>query len=198
MDQLTAEQFYDWACLPENDDKMVELVRGRPQATPLPDQRHGVICSLAGTVLGEFVRKRRKGYACVGAGIVLRRNPDTVRCPDVSVFEEYKSHEELSDRLSDSIPSLAVEVISAFDQPPDVAEKVVDLLNGGVVMVWVIDPQERTTTVHRPGLAPKRLTIHDELCDDAALPGLRCPVEEFFLLPADRARRRSAQRPSGP
>lgn len=103
MDLLTAEGFFDWACHPENDDKIVELVRGRPRVTPLPDRRHGVVCSLAGSFLGEFVRKRRHGYACFGAGIVLQRNPDTVRCPDVSVFEETKAYHELM--LGSAIPS---------------------------------------------------------------------------------------------
>jgi Uma2 family endonuclease len=198
MDLLTATAFYDWACLPENDDKIVELVRGRPRVTPLPDRRHGVVCALVGSFLHEFIRNRRRGYACLGAGIVLHRNPDTVRCPDVSVFEQGKSYEELSDRLSDSIPSLAVEVVSAFDQPSDIAEKIEDLLNGGVGLVWVIEPEGRTVSVHRSGVGPRRLTMKEELSGATALPGLRCPVEEFFLLPADRAMRRTDRPPSGP
>ena len=198
MDLLAAEAFYEWACLPANDNEMVELVRGQPRVTPLPDRRHGVVCSLAASLLHEFVRKRRRGYACLGSGVVLQRNPDTVRCPDVSVFEQSKTYEELNERFCDDVPSLVVEVVSAFNTAEGVAEKVDDLLNGGVGLVWLIDPEGRTATVHRQGARPRRFAAHEELSGEASLPGLVCPVEAFFLLPAERRRPRHEENDCGP
>lgn len=59
---MTADEFYDLANLPENDNRWLELVRGEVIELPPPTRPHGVVCANATYVLNSYVRKRRKGY----------------------------------------------------------------------------------------------------------------------------------------
>jgi Uma2 family endonuclease len=183
--RMTAEEFYEWACLPENDEKNVELVEGRVIEWPRGGIRHGVVCGTLCYVLWEFTRRWKKGYACSnGAGVILQRNPDTVRGPDLALYGGKKSYEELlRDFWGETPPRLAVEVLWSDDPPDLVAEKVDDYLTHGVPLLWVIDTETRQATVYRPGKAPRVLSREEELTGEEILPGLRCRVADLFRLP---------------
>jgi hypothetical protein len=56
----------------------------------------------------------------------------------------------------------------------------------GVEMVWLIDPEARTVTVYRPDQGPHLLEEADELTGEDVLPGFRCRVADFFVLPGDQ------------
>ncbi len=64
--------------------------------------------------------------------------------------------------------------------------KINDLLESGVGMVWIIDPQYRTVTVYR---VDRPVVVYEEgheITGDDILPGLRCPVSDFFRLPGEQ------------
>ena len=77
-------------------------------------------------------------------------------------------------------PDLAVEVVSPSDRPADVAEKVEAWLAAGTRMVWVVEPANRTLTLHAPGAAEQTLTDQDMLDGGEILPGFSCKVGDFF------------------
>lgn len=82
---MTAEEFCEFACLPENEDRFFELDAGKLVETPMPMMLHGVVCGLTGFLLSTHAR--RTGFGMVATnnpGVVLSRSPDTVRCPDVA------------------------------------------------------------------------------------------------------------------
>ena len=58
-------------------------------------------------------------------------------------------------------------------------EKVEPYLEVGTV-VWVVDPDFRTVTVHRPGHVPETFNETQELSGEPELPGFRVPVAELF------------------
>src|SRR5437899_9213088 len=93
---MTAEEFYDWANRPENENKWFELVRGEVIELPPPTLPHGVVAGNAVWILNGYVRQRRKGYvASNDSGVILERDPDTVRGPDVALYEGARSFDEL-------------------------------------------------------------------------------------------------------
>jgi Uma2 family endonuclease len=185
---LTADEFYDFVHQPENADRWFELVRGEVIELPPPRKPHGFVCSNIARILGNYTFERGKGYATSNdSGVILERHPDTVRGPDVAVYEDANTFDELHPKYGEAPPRLAVEVLSPDDRAPAVMRKITDYLRTGVALVWVIDPQARTLTVHRPDAPQRSLGSADEVTGDEVLPGLRCLVGDFFRLPGEKA-----------
>jgi Uma2 family endonuclease len=134
--RMTADEFYDFVHRPENADKWFELVRGEVIELPPPQKPHGRICVRVAYFLELFLVQRGFGYAtCNDAGVVLQRDPDIVRGPDVAVYEDARSWEELHPKYGEVPSRLAVEVISPNDKPGKLMEKIADYLAAGVDLV---------------------------------------------------------------
>ena len=59
-------------------------------------------------------------------------------------------------------------------------EKVLDYLEAGSRVVWVLDPRRRTVTVYRSRDEIRILGAGEELTADDVLPGFAVPVDEVF------------------
>jgi Uma2 family endonuclease len=70
-------------------------------------------------------------------------------------------------------------VVSPADSRREVAEEVHDYLAAGTRQVWVIDPRQRTFTVHRPGADSRILGPDDLLEGGDLLPGFSLPVSRL-------------------
>jgi Uma2 family endonuclease len=183
---MTAEEFCDWVHQPENDNKWFELVRGEVIELPPPNKPHGVVCGNVSWVLGSYVRQRRKGYvASNDSGVILERDPDTVRGPDVALYEDAEKFADLHPKYGEVPPRLAVEILSPNDRAGQVVRKINDYLRNGVDLVWLVNPEDRTVTVYRPDKAPYVVWEGQELTGDDVLPGLRCRLAEVFFMPGD-------------
>jgi Uma2 family endonuclease len=77
-------------------------------------------------------------------------------------------------------PVLAVEITSPSDKHEDIVEKVELYLECGVQVVWIVDPNFQTVTVHRPKVRPAACGEDDILNGNPELPGFRISVSEFF------------------
>lgn len=161
---------------------------------PPPIKPHGVVCIRVSYLLTAYTDQRGFGYVsfgyvtCNDTGVLLERDPDTVRGPDVALYEDANTFAELHPKYGEVPPRLAVEVLSPNDRANKVLRKINDYLRCGVGLVWVIDPEIRTVTVHQPGKPQIELTEHQELTSVSVLPGFRCRVADFFTLPGDRAK----------
>jgi Uma2 family endonuclease len=144
-----------------------------------------------GYFLSGYVRQRGKGYiACNDSGVLLEREPDTVRGPDIALYEDAQTFAELHPKYGEVPPLLAIEVLSPNDRADRVMDKIDDYLRNGVRLVWVINPVSRSVTVYEPGQPYVRLHETQELTGGTILPGLSCPVLELFLLPGEAAKKR--------
>src|SRR5436190_23708567 len=93
---LTAEEFYDWVNRPGNRGRVCGLERGRIIEMSRPGKKHGMICANVAGILRNYVIQRKKGYVCANdTGVVVARDPDTVRGPDVLLFEDAESADQL-------------------------------------------------------------------------------------------------------
>jgi Uma2 family endonuclease len=184
---LTAEEFYEWVHRPENTNKWFELVRGEVIELPPPTKPHGYVSLNAGRILGNFTFERGKGYV-VGndSGVILEREPDTVRGPDIAFYEDAEAFADLHPKYGETPPRLAVEVLSPNDRATDVMHKITDYLRNGVEVVWLFDPRARTVTVYRRDQGPRVFEEGDELTCEDILPGFRCLVADFFRLPGEK------------
>jgi len=80
---ITAEQF----CEMPNDGVPRELVRGAVIGMNPPGFRQGAICAAIARILGNYAVERKIGRVTTNdAGVITRRNPDSVRGADVAFY----------------------------------------------------------------------------------------------------------------
>ena len=159
-----------------------ELIRGALHETVAAGGEHG---DIAGALIAEvrgYARPRRLGRVG-GSGIMLERDPDTVREPDVY----YISAEKLPLDVEvagyyEVVPDMVAEIISPSDRRGEFYEKVQMWLDFGVRLVPAVYPQTRTIAAHRPGHQPITLAYDDTLEGGDVIPGFRCPVRDIFDL----------------
>lgn len=178
MRLLTAEELLRL----QNDDLWHELVDGRLITMPPPGFAHGLFGGRLLFALTVFVRERRLGIVVLqDTGFILRRDPDTVRAPDVAfVSVDRMPAGPLPEGYFEGAPDLAVEVMSPADRIRDVEAKVREYLDRGARAVWVVRPRTRTVSTHHAGESPRTFTENDTLEDRAVLPGFRYRVRELF------------------
>jgi Uma2 family endonuclease len=181
---MTAEEFFEWSNRPENQAKEYELVRGEIVEMSRPGRRHGFVCMNVGSILRAFAIARKKGYVCSNdTGVVVERDPDTVRGPDVMLFEDVTTYQELPVGYGEQPPLVSVEVLSPNDTHGEIMRRVREQIRFGTRLVWVVDPEARNVSVYRPGQEPYVVEENEELTGEDVLPGFRCRVAEFFAFP---------------
>lgn len=163
------------------DGSREELVAGRVITMPPPRFQHGQIQLNVGAVLKSFVRPRSLGRVVTETGLVTRRDPDSVRGPDVA----YWSRERLPldaevEVYPDVAADLCVEVLSPDERPRDVQQKLREYFECGVRMVWIVDPEARSVTVYRTLQEGRILWDDATISGEDVLPEFQCSVKELF------------------
>ncbi|MBA4063857.1 MAG: hypothetical protein C0501_09120 [Isosphaera sp.] len=182
--RMTAEEFFAWANRPENADRRWELDNGRVVEMPSPGIRRGTVCWLVGLIIGQYLFRRGGGHAaCNDSGLVVRRNPDTVRGPDLMVFLDAPRFEDLEPKYAERVPQLVVEVLSPDDRPNRTGRRIEQYQRRGIPLIWFIDPEDRTVAVYRAGEFNKVLDETEELTGNGVLPDFSCRVADLFALP---------------
>ena len=176
---LTAEAF---ALLPHPEDgSQQELIDGVVKTMPPPSFYHGQVCSRIDRKLGAFIEANQLGWITSNdSGVILAREPDTVRGPDLAFWSRQRMPEPPKTGYPDIAPDLVVEVLSPSDVFPQILRKVQQYLRAGVNEVWVVVPEDRSVTVCRSGQEQVILSNGETLSGGAVLPGFSCPVMELF------------------
>jgi Uma2 family endonuclease len=177
---LTLEEFER---LPEEDEYLLELVRGRLVREPRPGGEHGL---LAGELVGRLhyhVRLHGLGRVVTETGFLLSEDPPTVRGPDVAFISAKRFPKAgAPSGFWRFAPDLAVEIVSSSNTATEIQEKVLEYLESGATLVWVVDPRIRTVTVFRSRTEVRVLTDGEILDGADVLPGFQLEVSELFEL----------------
>ncbi len=135
-----------------------------------------------GHLLAGHVVPARLGevYGADG-GFVLFPGREILRVADVAfVRAERLPAEEDQIGFLRLAPDLAVEVVSPYDRPGEVAAKAAMWLEAGGRLVWVVDPEARTVAVHVPGTPVRFLRVGDDLDGGDVVEGFRVAVADLF------------------
>ena len=176
---MTAQELH---VLPDNGLRL-ELVRGELREMAAAGAEHGRIGIRAAVRLVGWVEPRGLGEEVLNAdtGFLIRRDPDTVRLPDVSFLRKERWDAlERPEAFVDGPPDLAIEIVSPSDSPGEVQEKVLEWLAAGVRLLWVVRPRGRMATVHSPNRRARVLGVDDTLDGGDVLPGFSLPVRALF------------------
>jgi Uma2 family endonuclease len=118
---------------------------------------------------------------CGEAGVRLPGEPETTVGVDVAYVPPDVVVRQAGDTtLIEGVPALIVEIMSPSDKVEDIDEMVAAYVAAGVPLVWLVDPQDRTVTIYRPGDEPSLVNARQELSGGDVLPGFRVPVARLF------------------
>ena len=174
---VTAEELWE---MPEVPGKRYELVDGELVEMPGAGAEHVWIAFALAQLLNDFARQHHLGFAVPdGLAYVLRRNPDHVRIPDVSFvagIDVTKEGLENLGRFSDARRGNR----SPNDRAMEIDERVRDYLDSGSHQVWVLWPNRRAVSVHRPGADIRELGPEAILKDGNILPDFSVRVSDLF------------------
>lgn len=163
------------------ESNRLELVSGEIIEMAPTGGQHGVITSELNYYIQDFIKKHKLGRA-TGAetGFVLAKDPYTVRAPDVAFITKDRLPRPIPERYFPFAPDLAVEVVSPSDVAQDVRRKVIDYLQAGTRLVWVVYPETQTVDVYRPGQDVRVVDVQGVLQGEDVLPGFELLLGELF------------------
>ena len=161
-----------------------ELIKGEFYETMSVGGEHGEVVMKLGFLMGSVVIPGRLGRLTGSdAGVILERDPDTVREPDVAFISAARL--PLTERVTsyyEIIPDLVVEIASPSDSRREVNDKARMWHSYGVPLVWAAYPETRTIDVHRADGSITTLRENDVLDGGEILPGFAVRVSDIFDL----------------
>ncbi len=174
----TFEEFWEVACLPENENRRLELEDGviveMGASSPINTVTAGRILHF----LNAFVIPRNLGYV-TGADGGFKLAPKKSRLPDVGFISKARLP-HLPKRF-DFPPDLAVELVS---EDEDIFKKALEYLTAGTKLVWAVYALEKTVHVMRldedGGLRSLPYGVDSVLDGEDVLPGFSLPVRDIF------------------
>lgn len=172
---ITAEQL---ECIHDDWGRKYELVEGRLVVMEPTGGAQGATTAAITCTFTRWIRKRRLGLSLTNEpGFILGRDPDTVRSPDFAFIRAERVPDPVPDGYFRGMaPDFAVEVVGKDEKVATVHDKARMWLRAGVGEVWVVDPRERTATVHLPDTEPKTYAEDEEIAASGPLAGFSCRV----------------------
>ncbi len=177
---VTIEDFEQFIALPENSDRLFELIDGEI-VEKMSTEEHGII---AAKIVAEFVFYLKTNP--IGrAGVEVRHRISEDRrndlIPDVSFISSERALAVTKKGAVPLMPDLVVEIKSPDDSPLKMREKALYYLKNGSRMVILTFPDRRQLEVHTEE-SVITLGIDDTLDGGDVLPGFTLPVKDIFTL----------------
>jgi Uma2 family endonuclease len=166
----------------QTDGWRYELVKGELIKMPPAGNLHGKQTMRLSWRLAQHVELNDLGVVYAAeTGFKLASNPDTVRGADIAfVSKKRLGTVGKVEGFFPGAPDLAVEVISPGDTYTEVEEKVAEYLESGALLVWIVNPRRKTSTVYRSMNDITILTEKDALEGELVIPGFSCQVSDVF------------------
>ena len=173
---MTAEELIR---LPD-DGLRHELIKGEHLTMSPPGELHGAVTMNLSILLGQYIKSRNLGqmYAA-NPGFKLESDPDTVMAPDIAFIRRDRVG-VLTQKYRPGAPDLVVEVLSPDDRKRKIEEKTARWLGLGALVVWLVDPKQKTVDMRFADGRQRLLAIEDQLTGDDIIPGFGCRVAEIF------------------
>ena len=171
----------DYLSLPDTGTR-TELVQGRIIEMPPPEPKHGRFCGKIAMFVGIYVYEHQLGEVISNdAGVITRRNPDSLRGPDIAFYSQAKlPSNDTWEGYFDFVPDLVFEVRSPSDRWSEMVQKAGEYLAAGVPIVVVLNPDTKSAHIFEGDQAPRILGPEDTLSFPGILDGFALVVGRIF------------------
>lgn len=162
------------------ENRLFELVDG-----VLVEKAMGFIESILafelGRLLKNFVVPRNLGHVA-GIDAMLRLFPGLIRMPDVAYvsWDRFPDGKLTQEPIPDLVPDLAVEVVSKGNTAAEMERKRREYFQAGVIVVWMVDPRQRTVSVFSSPEESFDLAEGDTVDGGDVLPGFQLKLRDLF------------------
>jgi len=180
--RMTLDEFL---VLPE-EKPYLEFVNGEVQAKAMLNGNHGAIVMELGALLRNYLREYHEGrvFSEVRHATVTDRD-QRVFLPDINVVPAADLSTAPRTGLVRQHPVFAIEVLSPEDRPGRVADRVQFYLRNGTQLLWLVDPEDETITVFRPGSDARTAAAGDTVDAAPVLSAFSLDVAELFAAVRD-------------
>ena len=170
--RVTVDEFDAFIQLPENDDKLFELIEGEI-IEMTSNSFSSMLAMLFGAFITTYVLQHNLGYVTGADGGYLVGNERYL--PDVG-FISTARHPGIYIPLA---PDLAVEVVSPSDSERQLMTKVGNYLAAGTT-VWVAYPDDQQVAVFAPNQPVKHYDRTGVIDGGNVLPDFKLALTEIF------------------
>ncbi len=173
----TADEF--WEISRSNMGKKWELVKGVVVEMSPTGDTHTILATwIAHLLLSHVASKDLGDITGEAGGYTLSTDPDTVRAPDVGFISKARLT-PMTGKYYPVAPDLAVEIVSPNDTATEIHDKIIEYLQAGTRLIWVVYPRSRTIDVYTAAGA-RTLDVNGTLEGGEVLPGFSVPVHGVF------------------
>lgn len=171
--------YQDYLAIPEQTPyRRHEIVDGELFVTPAPRARHQMVVVALTRILATLALEHELGEVIAGP-VTVRLHDEGVVEPDVIFVRADRSGIVDPEGAVHGAPDLVVEVLSPSNERYDRGPKRKQYLRYHVPELWLVDADERTVEVWRPG-AEKPEVIRDAAEWRIAGHRFEIPLEELF------------------
>lgn len=178
--RISIEEFEAFVELPENEDRLFELINGEIVEKVPSNAFASEIAGLIIFFIHLFLREHNiKGHVTTEAGGY--KVAGNRFAPDVA-YISYERQAELNRKgYNEFPPELAVEIETNTTSKTErhLRAKVLGYLAAGTLL-WVVYPETKEAEVYVPGQPMVKLTITDSLDGGEVLPGFTLALKEIF------------------
>lgn len=137
-----------------------ELIRMSPAGF-----EHGSITLKLAWPIARYVEEHQLGIVCAAeTGFLLKRNPDTVRAPDLAFVSQARVDQAGPVKgYWPGCPDVVAEVVSPHDIYSEVQAKALAWIEAGCKIVWIVDPKQKHVTEFRSETSIRVFAVKDRL-----------------------------------
>ena len=135
-----------------------------------------------GRQIANWNHAGKRGHVTESSGGFTLPN-GSVRAPDVAwiVRERWEGVSRMERRrFARIVPDFVAEVLSPSDDRDETRAKMAEYIAQGVRLGWLIDPDQQTVEIHRPGRDVETLTKPKTLDGEDVMPGLVVDLAEIL------------------
>jgi Uma2 family endonuclease len=140
----TTVRYEEWLLMPEVQDATEEVIDGEIIITPPAKWIHALAVERLSRALRSRFDEPEFFIATAQFGLVICKDPLTVRCPDLAIFAKDTIVEKHG--FVHSPPRLVAEVLAPGE---DLTRKLKDYADLGVPEIWIVSPETRIAEVLR-------------------------------------------------
>ena len=174
------EQHFEF-CQMNRTVRIEREANGEIVLMPLP----GFITSHRGceaiSQFGAWAKRDGRGFSLASCGFFL---PDgAMRGPHISwVFKSRLANltKWQKQRFLPLCPDFVIELISPFDRLNKVKAKMLEWIDNGAALCWLIDADRRTVYIFRPGKEPEQLVGLDHVDGEGPVEGFRLELSDIW------------------